>query len=204
MGRLRARLASQNPHKLDELREALPGWTVELLGAAEFPPETGGSYLDNARAKARFGREVAPPDEWVLGEDSGIEVDALDGAPGIRSARWAGGDHVGARARGAARRPRRAPRRPLRLRARGRSRPMETSCGGVASYGPHSVGARGGEGFGFDPVFVPDGEERTVAELGDEWKRGHSHRSRAAGALLAALYASPAAAESSGGSGRLR
>ena len=61
MGRLRARLASQNPHKLDELRTALTGWTVELLGAAEFPPETGGSYLDNARAKARFGRVVAPP-----------------------------------------------------------------------------------------------------------------------------------------------
>jgi XTP/dITP diphosphohydrolase len=204
MGRLRARLASQNPHKLDELSKALPGWTVELLGAAEFPPETGGSYLDNARAKARFGREVAPPDEWVLGEDSGIEVAALDGAPGIRSARWAGGDHV-TRVLEALRDvpdERRGARYVCELVA---VAPDGDELRGRGELrGRIAVEARGDEGFGFDPVFVPDGEEHTVAELGDEWKRGHSHRSRAAGALLAALYASPAAAESSGGSGRLR
>ena len=89
MDGLRARLASGNAHKLEELRAALPGWELELLGAASFPAETGATYLENARAKAEFGRALAPAREWVLGEDSGIEVAALGGRPGIASARWA-------------------------------------------------------------------------------------------------------------------
>ena len=86
---MRARLCSQNPHKLEELRASLPGWRLELLDADDYPAEDGATYEENARGKARFGRGLAPPDEWVLGEDSGIEVDALGGAPGIHSARWA-------------------------------------------------------------------------------------------------------------------
>ena len=79
MGHLAA-LASGNEHKVRELQHALPGWEIELLGAAEYPPETGATYYDNALAKARFGRRVADPARWVLGEDSGVEIEGLGGA----------------------------------------------------------------------------------------------------------------------------
>ena len=185
MERLKARLASQNEHKLAELRAALPGWQVELLGADEFPPETGDTYYENASAKAHFGRDVAPADEWSLGEDSGIEVAALGGAPGVRSARWAGGEHV---------------ERVLEAlegvddrKARYICELVALSPGGEELRGTGILegiiaGEPGGsEGFGFDPVFVPEGETRTVAELGDAWKAEHSHRARAARSLLDAI-----------------
>ena len=78
MAALKARLASGNRHKLEELRAALPGWELELLEPdRDYPPEDGATYYENARAKARFGRTRAAADEWVFGEDSGIEVEAL-------------------------------------------------------------------------------------------------------------------------------
>ena len=187
---MKARLASQNRHKLTELRAALPGWDVELLDAAEFPPEEGRTYYDNARAKALFGRTLAGRDVWVLGEDSGIEVDALDGRPGVESARWApepvsalldrlqGVD--GRRARYVCELVAVSPRR-------------EEFRGTGTLDGTIAVEARGSEGFGYDPIFVPDGEARTVAELGDEWKRARSHRARAAQALLEAIAGSTSA-----------
>lgn len=187
MERLIARLASRNPHKLAELREALPGWTIELLDAGELPDETGATYLENARVKTRFGRAAAPADEWVLGEDSGIEVEALGGAPGIRSARWAGGDHVG-RVLGAlaeVRDPERGARYVCELVAL--SPDGDEARGTGVLEGRIAEEPRGTGGFGFDPVFVPAGESRTVAELGGAWKREHSHRTRAARAVAAAL-----------------
>ena len=90
---MNALLASANPGKLRELRRALPGWEIEPLEADDYPPESGETYYENARAKDRFGREREPA-LWVLGEDSGLEVAGLDGAPGIKSARFAGGMHV--------------------------------------------------------------------------------------------------------------
>ena len=84
-------LASQNRHKLEELRSSLPGWELGALEAGGWPEETGETYYENALIKARFGREHADPTVWVLGEDSGIEAVALDGAPGLHSARWAPG-----------------------------------------------------------------------------------------------------------------
>ena len=84
-----AKLASQNPHKLAELQAALPDWKLELLGADEFPPEQGDTYYENARGKAEFGRSLAGSEEWTIGEDSGIELAALGGRPGVQSARWA-------------------------------------------------------------------------------------------------------------------
>ena len=90
---MRAFLASANPGKLRELRRALPDWEIEPLDADDYPPETGETYYENARAKALFGRE-REPGRWVLGEDSGLEVAGLGGAPGIKSARFAGGLHV--------------------------------------------------------------------------------------------------------------
>ena len=68
------RLCSRNEGKLRELRAALPGWTIELLDADEYPPEEGGTYYENALAKARFGRTIGPDDAWMFGEDSGLEA----------------------------------------------------------------------------------------------------------------------------------
>src|SRR4051794_38955410 len=83
-----------NPHKLDEFRALFPDWDLVLLGQADFPEEDGLTYLDNARIKARFGRLVGPADRWMLADDSGIEVAALGGGPGVQTARWAEGRHV--------------------------------------------------------------------------------------------------------------
>jgi XTP/dITP diphosphohydrolase len=184
---VRARLCSQNPGKLRELRAALPGWEIEPLDAAEYPPEDGETFYENALAKARFGRSLAPPDEWTVGEDSGIEVDGLDGRPGVQSARWAAGDEVGTMLRaleGMAGDARRARYRCelVALSPDGE----EVRASGVLE-GRIADGPRGSDGFGYDPVFVPEGEVSTVAELGNEWKRAHSHRGRAARALLASL-----------------
>jgi XTP/dITP diphosphohydrolase len=181
--RLKARLASQNEHKLAELRSALPGWELELLGAEEFPPEDGQTYYENARAKARFGREVGPGDAWALGEDSGIEVSQLGGAPGLKSARWAGGAHVERvlEALDGVERESRGARYVCELVAL--SPEGEELRGKGILEGRIADEPRGEEGFGFDPVFIPDGEERTVAELGNEWKAENSHRARAARAL---------------------
>ena len=82
-------LASRNENKLRELRSALPGWEVDLLETPDDVVEDGETFFDNARIKARHGRVHAPPDAWVAGEDSGIEVAALGGRPGVQSARWA-------------------------------------------------------------------------------------------------------------------
>jgi XTP/dITP diphosphohydrolase len=179
-----ARLCSQNEHKRAELARVLEGWWVALLGADEFPPEDGATFLDNARAKAEFGRRVGPGDEWMLGEDSGLELAALGGRPGVETARWAGGRHV-ARALqaldGGADRSARYVCELVALSPEGsEARGRGTLAGRIA------LEPRGDEGFGFDPVFVPDGEERTVAELGAAWKAANSHRARAARALLAA------------------
>ena len=170
MAAVKARLASGNPHKLNELRAALPGWELALLETGrDYPPEDGATYYENARVKAAFGRDSAPPDEWVLGEDSGIEVAALGGKPGIASARWAADGVAQLLGELAGVGDRRA-RYVCELVALG-------PAGSVATE------RRGDEGFGYDPIFVPTGEQRTVAELGDDWKRANSHRARAAAGI---------------------
>ena len=82
MAAVKARLCSRNPHKLEELRAALPGWELELLDADGYPPEDALSYVENARAKALFGVGRSEPGVWLVGEDSGIEAMALGGRPG--------------------------------------------------------------------------------------------------------------------------
>jgi len=179
-------LASANAHKLAELREGLPGWQLDALQASEWPEETGGTYEENARIKARFGRRHAPVDAWVLGEDSGIEVDALDGGPGVRSARWAPhgnqADALLERLDGRDERRARMVTEIVALAPNG----DEIHVRGVLE-GELARERRGDAGFGYDPIFIPDGYDLTVAELGDEWKRVHSHRARAAQALLESL-----------------
>jgi XTP/dITP diphosphohydrolase len=185
--RLKARLASRNTNKARELERLLPGWTIALLDAGEYPPEEGDTYYENARGKARFGRSAARPDEWIVGEDSGIEVKGLDGRPGVHSARSGGDDPVGwlLRELGGLAGDDRDARYVCELVAlspAGREVRGTGMLEGSIAFEP-----RGSEGFGFDPVFVPRGEKRTVAELGDDWKASNSHRARAAQALLAAL-----------------
>jgi XTP/dITP diphosphohydrolase len=184
-----ANLASQNRHKLRELEQLLAGWELELLDTDDYPPEEGETYYDNARAKAHFGRTVGEPDVWMLGEDSGIEVDGLDGRPGVESARYGGEDPVGrllGDLRGLDGDGRRA-RFVCELVCL--SPGLEEFRGTGILAGRISEDPRGSEGFGYDPVFIPDGESRTVAELGDDWKVERSHRARAARALLAAIGA---------------
>jgi XTP/dITP diphosphohydrolase len=183
----KAVLASQNAHKLAELREALPDWELVPLGVEGYPEETGGTYEENARLKAHFGREHAPPEVWVLGEDSGIECDALDGGPGLHSARWAPhGDQADAllqRLAGERNRRARMVSEIVAVSPNG----GETRVRGEL-VGELATERRGESGFGYDPIFIPAGYDRTVAELGDQWKRTHSHRARAAQALLEALH----------------
>ncbi len=179
MGRLTAFLASQNRHKLEELRSALPGWELELLDAASYPPEDATTYYENARGKARFGRTVAR-DAWVLGEDSGIEAEALGGRPGIESARWAD-DGVAALLQALAGMDDRRARYVCELVALGPDGEEIRGTGTLA--GTIANEPRGSEGFGYDPIMIPLGETRTVAELGNAWKSRKSHRARAAQAL---------------------
>jgi XTP/dITP diphosphohydrolase len=185
---VKASLCSRNEHKARELERVLPGWTIELLDADDYPPETGETYFENARGKALYGRSAGPPDRWMLGEDSGIEVAALDGGPGVRTARFGGDDPVGrllVALEGVEGDGRRA-RYVCELVAI--SPAGEEVRGTGVLTGRIAAAPAGSEGFGYDPIFVPDGEERTVAELGDAWKAaGNSHRARAAVALLDAL-----------------
>ncbi len=186
----RATLCSRNAHKARELEALLPGWTIEPLDRDDYPPETGATYYDNARLKAEFGR--AHSAGWVLAEDSGLEAAALGGRPGVQSARFAPegtpaiakllGELEGVEDR----------------RARYVSElvllaPDGTEFRGTGTLeGTIAAEPRGSEGFGYDPVFVPAGEELTVAELGNGWKALNSHRARAVQALPRGVGAAPA------------
>jgi XTP/dITP diphosphohydrolase len=163
----------------------MPGFTIAPLDADGWPEETGATYYENALLKAEFA--FAHVGGWTIGEDSGIEVAALDGRPGLHSARYAPaglpaiekllGELAGIgdrRARYVSELVAIAPDRTV-LRGTG-------NLDGVVADAPRGTG-----GFGYDPVFVPDGEMQTVGELGDDWKARNSHRARAARALREAV-----------------
>jgi XTP/dITP diphosphohydrolase len=177
-------LASRNENKLRELRRALPDWEIALLDASGEPVEDGATFLDNARIKARHGRAHAAPEDWVAGEDSGIEVAALGGRPGVESARWAA-DGV---ARLLAELDGIEDRRARYVCELSVLAPDGTEVRGSGTLeGEIAHERRGSEGFGYDPIFVPLGKSQTVAELGDAWKAENSHRARAARELALAL-----------------
>jgi XTP/dITP diphosphohydrolase len=183
-------LCSRNANKGRELEALLPGWTIEPLDRADYPEETGATYYDNARLKADFGR--AHSTGWVLAEDSGIEVAALGGRPGVQSARYAteGAPAIAkllAELGDDDERDARYVSELVLLAPDGTEYRGTGTLDGRIAHQPS-----GTEGFGYDPVFIPDGEERTVADLGDAWKAVNSHRARAAQALLRALAAAPA------------
>ena len=189
---LKATLCSRNAHKARELERLMPGFAIAPLDADDWPDETGATYYENALRKATFG--AGRVGGWTIGEDSGIEVRALDGRPGLHSARY-GPEGLPAIERlldeleGV---DDRAARYVSELVA---IAPDGTVLRGTGIVDGRIADApRGTGGFGYDPVFVPDGETQTVGELGDDWKARNSHRARAARALREAVERSGLAA----------
>lgn len=179
-------LATRNPHKTREVREILGGaWEVSDMSVLPGMPEvkeTGVTFEENARIKALAA--VAAFDGWVLADDSGLEVDALGGAPGVRSARFAG-DSAGMEENRALLLDKMADVGAEQRRGRFRCVLALAKDGAVVSVfsgaveGFISAQERGSHGFGYDPVFVPEGHERTFAEMTASEKHALSHRGRA-------------------------
>jgi XTP/dITP diphosphohydrolase len=183
-------LATRNPHKLRELATLLaPHEVVALPDGVELPPETGDTFLENALGKARAAaRATGMPS---IADDSGIEAAALGGAPGVRSARFAGED--ASDEENLARLLREAPTGSdlayvcalvLVEPDGGVEHAVEGRCTGTLAAAPHGDG-----GFGYDPAFLPDDipDGRTMAELEPGQKDSISHRGRAARELLALM-----------------
>ena len=183
-------LATRNDHKLREFRRLLPSLEIEPLPPElPSPEETGTTFAENAMIKARAA--AVATGRAAIADDSGIEAAALGGAPGVRSARYAGEQATGRENLGKLRAevPEGTALRYVcviaMVAADGTERLFEGTCDGVMA-----PAGRGTRGFGYDPVFVPDDPAaggRTMAELADEEKDAISHRGRAARALLAAL-----------------
>ena len=189
-------LATRNAGKLVELRRLCEGAGVEVLGLADVPdfpeaPETGATFAENALAKARDA--AAATGLPAVADDSGLAVDALNGMPGVLSARWSGkhgddlanlnlllgqlGDVPDERRGGAF------------VCAAALVVPGGSGVDGETVVHGEWRGTivrapRGTNGFGYDPIFVPEGEERTSAELSPEEKDAASHRGLAFRALL--------------------
>lgn len=181
-------IGTWNPGKIVEVNSMLEGLPIELTSLAEFRglsvvKETGQTFIDNAALKAQgYALQTGL---WTISDDSGLEVDALDGAPGVLSARFAGEEASDAERISLLlsklslipekRRTARFVCATAVSDADGRLVYSTTGiCEGRLSFHP-----RGSNGFGYDPVFVPDGYHLTLAELGVEVKNQISHRARA-------------------------
>ncbi len=188
-------LATRNSDKVREIREALQGLPIDIASLEDYPrigeiPEEGETLEENALTKAEtVSRETG---FTALADDTGLEVDALGGRPGVRSSRYAGEgatyednvrkllqelDGVPAERRGALFRTVIAVAAPG-----GRSQTVEGRCAGVVETAP-----RGKSGFGYDPVFQPEGYESTFAEMTLAQKNSISHRGKALAAARALL-----------------
>ncbi|MGZ8300946.1 MAG: RdgB/HAM1 family non-canonical purine NTP pyrophosphatase [Rhodoplanes sp.] len=189
-------IASHNPGKLKEMRELLARYGVIAASAGELglpePEETGTSFRENAAIKATSAAQASGLPAFA--DDSGLVVDALGGAPGIHSARWAGPDKdfFAAMRRVDELLRERGAKTPEKRRAHfvcalcvawpdGHQEEFEGCVSGQIVFPP-----RGGKGFGYDPIFLPDGYDRTFGEMTGEEKhglpplgRGLSHRARA-------------------------
>ena len=179
-------VATANAHKVRELAALFDGLAVELVARppdVEMPPETGTTFLANARIKARAIAQATG--EIALADDSGLEVDALGGDPGVFSARYAGegandGDNnvkLLAELSGI-----HGPNRRARFRCvlalvapDGKELTADGRCEGFVLDAE-----RGAGGFGYDPLFQPEGDTRALAEYAEEEKNAISHRGRAA------------------------
>jgi XTP/dITP diphosphohydrolase len=187
---VRLLLATRNAHKLREFARLTQPHAIDPLpDDVELPPEDGATFAENALGKARAA--AAATGHVAIADDSGIEAAALDGRPGIRSARYAG-EHA-SDDENLQKLLREAPAgSPLAYvcalayvdPASGAEHVFEERCTGTLAAVP-----RGERGFGYDPAFLPDdgAPDRTMAELSDPEKDAISHRGRAARALLAWL-----------------
>ena len=199
-------IATHNPGKLAEMRDLLAAYGVDAISAGDLglqePDETGMTFRDNARIKAQSAARAAGIAAFA--DDSGLVVDALDGAPGIHSARWAGPnrDFRGAMATIEEKLRERGATTPDRRKAHfvcalcvawpdGHAEEFEAQVDGSLVWPP-----RGEKGFGYDPMFLPDGHQRTFGEMAAEEKhglpprgKGLSHRARAFLKLAAACLA---------------
>lgn len=173
------RLATHNEHKVREIKRMLPRFEVFAEDSAA--DETAATFAGNALLKAQ-ALAARYPGEWVLADDSGLAVDALGGEPGVRSARYAGrdGDTPANNALLLANLGDVEDRRASFICAmalispEGTVHAVEGRCSGTILSAPSGAG-----GFGYDPLFVPDGLDRTFAELSEDEKNALSHRSRA-------------------------
>jgi non-canonical purine NTP pyrophosphatase (RdgB/HAM1 family) len=181
-------LATTNPGKVAEIEEIMSGLPVRFLTRQDLSnwpgpiDETGKSYLENALIKARAFSQTTG--KAALADDSGIEVDALDGAPGIRSARFSGPGATDAQNNSAlAELMREVPVDSRTARYRcvavvltpdGTEITAEGTCEGTIAMEPAGTG-----GFGYDPWFIPEGYEQTFGELSAEVKHAISHRGKA-------------------------
>ncbi len=181
---MRLLLATRNAHKMREFARLLPGLELDPLpDDVETPPETGHTYADNALIKGRAA--AAATGRAAIADDSGIEAEALGGRPGVRSARYAGSGASDGENLAKLRRevPPFSRLQYVCAIAHVGADGAETVFYGRCSGTMAAEGA-GTRGFGYDPVFVPDGDRRTMAELTDDEKDAISHRGRAARALL--------------------
>ena len=185
-------IASHNPGKLDEIAALLAAFGVRTIGAAALdlaePEETGASFEENAALKAQLAAEAARLP--ALADDSGLVVPALGGAPGIYSARWAGADKEFAVAMARVQRELGAQDRRAHFVA---VLALAWPDGEVATFRGEAHGRlawppRGDKGFGYDPMFVPDGYAATFGEMGPELKHLISHRARAFAKLVAGCF----------------
>jgi XTP/dITP diphosphohydrolase len=190
-------IATHNAHKTEEFRALLgPEWEIEDLSAhpeLPAPDETGSTFEENAAVKALAAAAKLGPGVLVLADDSGLEVDALDGRPGIHSARYAGtaaGDRDRANLEKVL----------TELAAagiRGKERSARFHCVLVLACGPEKIAAfhgtvegilanepKGSGGFGYDPAFIPEGYCETFGQLPPDVKNGLSHRARALARLI--------------------
>jgi XTP/dITP diphosphohydrolase len=188
-------IASHNEGKVRELAELFAPFGIVCVSAASLglaePEETGATFRDNATIKALAAAKASGM--LALSDDSGLEVEALDGAPGIHAARWGGPDkdfglamarvHRELEATGATD-PRANFTCALALAAPGgTAKVFEGKVFGTVIWPP-----RGTRGFGYDPIFVPDGLLETFGEMEPELKNALSHRMRAFEQLLASTY----------------
>ena len=185
-------ISTTNQNKLNEFKNIL-GSQVEIHSVSELsfysaPPETGKTFADNARIKGKTLKALKPG-IWVVADDSGLEAEGLGGLPGIHSARYAGdqagdGENVAKLLK------------MIQIRS-AQNRKAQMTCVLVA-YDPQgtehvvqgvikgeiATTSRGKSGFGYDPVFIPEGHDKTYAELGAAVKNQTSHRSQAIRELL--------------------
>lgn len=191
-------ISTTNKNKLNEFQNILAGQIdIHSVGELKFysaPPETGTTFEDNARIKARTLKALKSG-IWVVADDSGLEAEGLSGLPGVHSARYAG-DKAGDAENVA------KLLKMIQIRSAS-NRQAQMVCVLVAFdpsgkehvirsvvKGQIAQTARGKSGFGYDPVFIPEGQDKTYAELGAAVKNQSSHRSQAIRELLRLMQAS--------------